>query len=269
MVLPDFDVFSTFYKENTMRKLAIVFALAVTASTAWGSVFVPDMRLTGSPFPVEIYQVEFVPAQNMTLIRGRAINRSGVEQRDVAIGLTFFRNGAPVARTGTDLGHMFDLSYAFFEFHVPGDITSATSFGVVARSSSAGDFYEQPHTIWEGYVPPTPAVCIPCVEVRKDDDVLDFGDPARHLKLSDLHIEHDKDTKAIVSVRGKLTNTSHENLHDRTYFVAVFHDKHNNRLGGINFSLPHLTGGDSDFFTTRLVRGDFKYTDKYDIYITH
>lgn len=254
-----------------MRTLTLVAVLAF-CSTAWGMSFVPDARLARSPFPVEVNQVEFIPAQGITAIRGRAINRSGVEQRDVAIAVTFYQGNAPVATVGEDLGHMFDMSYAFFEFHVRGDITGATSYGVVARSTNAGDFYQQPHTIWEGYAGNAPApggVCIPCVPVATRARHSDLGDPTDEFQLGNLSIEHDHNTGLVTSVRGQIANHSRGNLSDRTFFAAIFYDRHGEELGSMNFSIPHLTRLDKDYFVTHLTHGNFKAHDKYELFITH
>ncbi len=248
-----------------MRRLAFI-AVMMFCSTAWSMSFVPDARLANSPFPVEVHQVEFVPQQGMTVVRGRAINRSGLEQRDVAIAVTFYQGDSMVANIGQDLGHMFDMSYAFFEFHIKGDITSATSYGVVARSTNSGQFYEQPHTIWEGYAGSAPTgVCIPCIPLTRPD----YGKPTEEFVLSDLHIEHDKDSGQVTSVRGKIANHSKDNLPDRTFFTALFFDEDGLENGSMSLSVPHITRLDNVGFVTHLTSGNFKARDKYELYITH
>jgi hypothetical protein len=248
-----------------MRTLAFAVTM-MFCSTAWSMSFVPDARLAHSPFPVEVHMVEFVPQQGVTVVRGRAINRSGLEQRDVAIAVTFFQDNSPVATVGEDLGHMFDMSYAFFEFHIRGDITSATSYGVVARSTNGGQFYEQPYTIWDGYAgTASTGVCIPCVPVARPD----LGDPTDEFVLSDLAIEHDKETGEVTSVRGKIANHSKGNLPERTYFAAVFYDENDKEVGSMGLSVPHITRLDTVGFVTHLTAGNFKARDNYELYITH
>ncbi len=252
-----------------MRTMTFVTVLAF-CSTAWGMSFVPDARLAHSPFPVEINQVEFVPPQGVTVIRGRAINRSGLEQRDVAIAVTFYQGDAPIAMVGEDIGHMFDMSYAFFEFHVKGDITSATSFGVTARSSDAGVFYEQPHTIWEGYASRIPGgICIPCVAITTVAKRPNLGELTDQFVLSDLAIERDHKTGHVTSVRGQIANHSKGNLSDRTFFAAIFYDDQGDELGSMSFSVPHLTRLDKTYFVTHLTHGEFKAHDQHEMFITH
>lgn len=89
--------------------------------------------------------------------------------------------------------------------------------------------------------------------------------PSRHdIKLSNLRINHSGG--GVQQVFGEVTNHSGHNL-GPSHFTAVFFDRSHNKLGSMNFSVSHLTNGDTTNFRADHVQGNFTHHDLYQLYI--
>lgn len=89
--------------------------------------------------------------------------------------------------------------------------------------------------------------------------------PNRHdIVLSNLSIAHSGG--GVTQVLGEVTNHSGHNL-GPSHFTAVFFDRSHNKLGSMNFSIRHLTNGDTENFKSDHVQGNFSHNDRYQLYI--
>ncbi len=271
------------------RTLSLLFAFVLACSAAWGA-FTPDPRLANSPFPVEISDVKYDAGQNATLISGRALNRSGVEQPDVGLTLTFYRGNQPVATATTDLGHMLPENYAYFHILARGqNLTDATNFGANVTRGMPREVSVTASHINEAYVPEaavdgishfvqtvTP-VATPLVQ-RTEWHVQEPAVWEGHTTYAagTTFPVHSGDTKFPIEqlqvrshrfhqgseVTGLIHNVTNENLSD-IWFKIIFFDQNGSPLDTVRTHVNHIGPGQTVAFTENSRRDDLSNWASY------
>ncbi len=271
------------------RTLSVLFAFVLACSAAWGA-FTPDPRLANSPFPVEISDVKYDAAQNATLISGRALNRSGVEQPDVGLTLTFYRGNQPAATATTDLGHMLPENYAYFHILARGqNLTDATNFGANVTRGMPREISVTDAHVNEAYVPETAVDGI----VHYVQNVAPVAPPVA--QRTEWHVQapavweghttyapgttfpvHSGDTKFPIEqlqvrshrfhqgseVTGLIHNVTNEDLSD-IWFKILFYDQNGSPLDTVRTHVNHIGPGQTVAFTENSRRDDLSNWASY------
>ncbi len=129
-----------------MRTLSVLFlALLLPSSFAYANA-VPDAELSDFRFPVQVLSVDYDPVNNLSQIRGRAFNYSGMEQNDVVIDITFWDGDRAVATAVANLGHMFNGTYVYFKVLARGiDLSLSNVYTAQVRvADSDAIIHDQP-----------------------------------------------------------------------------------------------------------------------------
>ncbi len=217
-------------------------AFVFVASVAWGAHFPTHSRLANAVFPVELGGIEYNAQGNYSVIHGRAFNNTGIEQNDIGMTLTLYRDDRAVHTVTADLGHMFDKNYAFFNLMVRGiDLRDSDSFGVELNSGLHDRLYTQSPDIWDTYRSRDPGDVMPV-----------HGDamfPIEQLYIDQLRFHQGS------RIEGLIHNISQMDLND-AWFDLAFYDDNAKLMDNLRIHVAHMSPGESVVFSGASRRDD-------------